>query len=112
VPTRPLAIEPLDEQELADESGEYDGARLKRARLRRGLEIEQIAGVTKINPAYLRFIEEDRFDVLPSSVYVRGFVSAYMRCVGIDPAKGASAYMERFEAARGASNKGARRERD
>ena len=39
---------------------------------------------TKISPAYLRFLEEERFDDLPAVVYVRGFVAAYARCLGLD----------------------------
>ena len=33
-------------------------------------------------------------------VYVRGFVSAYARCLGLDPGRVVTDYMERFEAAR------------
>ena len=89
-------LEPLD-----DEPGTpYDGARLRRSRLHRGVEIEQIAQVTKINPTYLHFIESERFDDLPAPVYVRGFVSAYARCVGLDADAVAASYMERFRASR------------
>lgn len=96
-------LEGVDEDEA---SPEYDGTRLRRTRLRRGIELEQIAAITKINPTYLRFLEEERFDDLPAAVYVRGFVVAYLRCVGIDPAKGAASYMARFEAGRAARKKG------
>jgi len=78
----------------------YDGARLRRARMRRGLELDQIAQVTKINPTYLRFLEEERFDDLPAAVYVRGFVAAYARCCGLDLGAVVPSYMERFETAR------------
>jgi cytoskeletal protein RodZ len=53
-----------------------------------------------VNPTYLRFIEDDDFENLPAPVYVRGFVSAYARCLGLDPARVVTDYMERFEAAR------------
>ena len=84
--------DPDDEAELA----EFDGARLRRARLRRGLELDQIAGITKINPTYLRFLEEEYFAGLPSPVYVRGFLVSYARCVGLDPRAVAASYMQRF----------------
>ena len=83
-------------EELDDQSGEWAGARLRRTRLRRGVEIEGIAAITKINPLYLRFIEEERFDDLPAAVYVRGFVRAYAPCVGLDPPQVESSYMQRY----------------
>ena len=83
-----------------DANAPFDGPRLRRSRLHRGLEIEHIAKETKINPTYLRFIEEERFDDLPAPVYVRGFVSAYARCVGLDADETADSYMKRFQASR------------
>jgi flagellar biosynthesis protein FlhG len=92
----PAPIEPFEE--LDEESGEFDGARLRRCRLRRGMELEDIAGITKINPNYLQFIEEDRYADLPAAVYVRGFVSSYASCVGLDPRNVALSYMKRLDA--------------
>lgn len=87
--------------EDAEEEGEaFDGPRLRRVRLRRGLDIEQVAGVTKVNPTYLRFIEDEQFSDLPAPVYVRGFVTAYARCVGLDPERVLPDYMRRFREAR------------
>lgn len=87
--------------EDAEEEGEaFDGPRLRRVRLRRGLDIEQVAGVTKVNPTYLRFIEDEQFSDLPAPVYVRGFVTAYARCVGLEPERVLSDYMRRFREAR------------
>jgi curved DNA-binding protein CbpA len=95
------AVEPLSPleafEEFDDDSGVYDGARLRRSRLRRGMEIEDVARVTKVNPTYVRFIEEERFAGLPARVYVRGFVSAYASWVGLDPRKVADSYMRRFD---------------
>jgi flagellar biosynthesis protein FlhG len=82
-----------------DEESEdsFDGAWLRRYRLRCGVEIDQIAAVTKINPSYLRSIEEERFDRLPAAVYVRGFVGAYARCLALDPARVVAGYMKRLK---------------
>jgi len=91
----PRAIDELALEE--EEPGEYDGGRLRRSRIHRGIELEDIAGWTKINPTYLRFIEEDRYDELPAPVYVRGFVTAYAECVGLDGKQVASSYMQSFE---------------
>ncbi len=82
------------------EDGRWSGASLRRTRLARGLELEQITAVTKVKPVYLRCIEEERFDALPAAVYVRGFVTAYARCLGLDPSRVASDYLERLLAVR------------
>ena len=91
---------------LSDEESRraYDGSlaagvapRLRRSRLRRGMEIEDVARVTKVNPTYVGFIEEERFADLPARVYVRGFVGAFASCVGLDPRKVADSYMQRFD---------------
>ncbi len=57
--------------------GDFDGMRLRRTRLFRGYEIDDISDVTKVSGAHLRNIEEENFLDLPADVYVRGFVTAY-----------------------------------
>lgn len=90
-------IEPVEA--FDEDSDEYDGPRLRRSRLRRGLEIDDVAGVTKVNPTYLRFLEEERFPDLPARVYVRGFLMAYASAVGLEPRAVAVSYLERFDGA-------------
>lgn len=89
---------PLREADPEEVDGDCDGERLRRARIKQGLELAQLAAITKINPMHLRSIESDAIDQLPAPVYIRGFVKAYARCVGLDPAAAASSYMARFEA--------------
>ncbi len=96
-PARTAPSEPFDE---LDETEEYDGARLRRARLRRGLDLDEIATRTKVNQSYLSFLEEERFGELPPRVYVRGFVMAYAACLGLDSAVVAATYMRRYDAER------------
>ena len=101
-PAPARALDPLDAMADLDEAeGEFDGERLRRVRMQRGLELEEIAKVTKVNPTYLRFIEEERFDDLPAAVYVRGFVVGYASCVGLDGKRVAKSYMTRYEESRG-----------
>jgi len=88
---------PVDDfEEIDEESEDFDGARLRRSRMRRGIDLEDVAGVTKVNPTYLRFIEEERFSDLPAEVYVRGFVTAYASYVGLDAKRVAAGYMKRY----------------
>ena len=75
----------------------YDGATFRAARLRHSLDLDQIAHITKVNPRYLRYIEEENLGGLPARVYVRGFVEAYSRVVGFDPGYSVPGYMEIFD---------------
>lgn len=90
----------------SDEETVWDGPRLRRARLLRGVEVEDVAAATKIGPAYLRSLEEDRFDDLPAVVYVRGFVAAYARFLGLDANAVTRSYAQRFEEHRCAKPRG------
>lgn len=81
-------------------AGDFDGPRLRRTRLFRGYEIEQIADVTKISGLHLRNIEDENFGELPADVYVRGFVTAYARTIGLDPQLVVPGYMARLQESR------------
>ena len=56
---------------------------LKSHREAKGLEIQEIAEYTKINPKYLRAIESGDFKVLPN-VYMRLFLRSYVQFIGAD----------------------------
>jgi flagellar biosynthesis protein FlhG len=99
------AMDDVPEADSGDETS-WDGARLRRARLLRSVEVEDVAAATKINPTYLRFLEADRFDDLPAVVYVRGFVAAYARFLGLDANAVARSYTLRFEEHRRAKPRG------
>lgn len=80
--------------------GEFDGPRLRRTRLFRGYEIDQIADVTKVAGTHLRNIEDENFADLPADVYVRGFVTAYAKTIGLDPQAVVPSYMARLQDSR------------
>lgn len=60
------------------------GAYLKKNREDRGVSIEEIASATKINRSILHYLENDRFDKLPSAVFVRGFIRSYLKYLDVD----------------------------
>ena len=93
------AVERYDQRE-DETSGEFDGPRLRRTRLFRGYEIDQIADVTKVAGAHLRNIEDENFADLPADVYVRGFVTAYAKTIGLDPQAVVPSYMARLQDSR------------
>ena len=56
---------------------------LKSHRESKGVEIQEIAEYTKINPKYLHAIEAGEFDALPN-VYMRLFLRSYAQFIGAD----------------------------
>ena len=60
------------------------GKQLRTARMAKEKSLEDISNYTNISKRYLRALEEDQYDILPGHVYVRGFLSSYARCVGLD----------------------------
>ena len=64
---------------------EPPGKYLKRERELRNLSIEEAAKLTKIRGHLLKAIEEDRYEILPPGLYLRGFLMAYARYLGLDP---------------------------
>jgi hypothetical protein len=79
---------------LADFPGSrVTGAELRRIRESRGVSLREIALVSKIGLGFLEYIEEDRYALLPATVYLRGFLQEYARALGLDPKRTADAYM-------------------
>jgi hypothetical protein len=60
------------------------GNSLREARVRRGIEFAQAEQVTKVRAKYLRSLEEERFELLPSETYVKGFLRTYADYLGLD----------------------------
>jgi flagellar biosynthesis protein FlhG len=92
---------PVASRAEAELPGVLSGAELRRIREARGVSLRHIASVTKIGMRYLEYLEEDRFELLPAPVYLRGFLQEYARLVNIDPRRAADAYMARVPAKRG-----------
>jgi hypothetical protein len=72
------------------------GNSLREARSRRGMEFAQAEQATKIRGKYLRALEEEQFDVLPSETYVKGFLRTYADYLGLDGQLYVDEYNSRF----------------
>jgi cytoskeleton protein RodZ len=60
------------------------GNSLREARSRRAVDINQAEVATKIRAKYLRALEDERFEQLPSQTYVKGFLRTYADYLGLD----------------------------
>jgi hypothetical protein len=60
------------------------GTSLREARLRQQLDFPELEYRTKIRAKYLRALEDERFELLPSSTYVKGFLRSYADQLGLD----------------------------
>ncbi|PEE94296.1 helix-turn-helix domain-containing protein [Bacillus cereus] len=60
------------------------GQKLKEAREAKGLSIDQLHEITKIQKRHLVAIEEGNYDVLPGAFYVRAFIKQYADAVGLN----------------------------
>lgn len=60
------------------------GERLRQARLLKGREIKDIATDLNINERILTAIEADDYKLLPEPAFIRGYLRAYGRLLGVD----------------------------
>jgi cytoskeleton protein RodZ len=60
------------------------GSSLREARIRNGYDLAEAEAATKIRSKYLGALEEERFDVLPAPMYVKGFLRSYAEFLGLD----------------------------
>lgn len=83
---------------------EFSGSLLRKVRESQGIELEEIAGRTKISPAYLKAIEHEDFKSLPPLVYTRGFVQQVAKHLKLDPTQVSRTYLKRMRRWRSASS--------
>ncbi len=74
--------EQKDEGKSRQESlGEY----LKRERLLRNITLEDVARITKVSQQFLKALEEGNYQILPGEAFVKGFLRAYAKVIGLEP---------------------------
>jgi cytoskeletal protein RodZ len=61
------------------------GQLIHSARTRKNISIEELSLATKIDGKYIERIEADRYDLLPSETFVKGFIRNISLSLGIDP---------------------------
>jgi cytoskeletal protein RodZ len=61
------------------------GNRLKEARLAKGLSLDDLQSMTKIQKRYLIGIEEGNYSSMPGNFYVRAFIKQYAEALQLNP---------------------------
>jgi hypothetical protein len=72
------------------------GTSLREARERRRIELAEAEQVTKVRAKYLRALEDEQFELLPSQTYVKGFLRTYAEFLGLDGQLYVDEYSSRF----------------
>jgi flagellar biosynthesis protein FlhG len=86
-------------REISTET-QFTGALLRKAREAQGVEIQDIAAITKISPMHLRAIEAEDAAALPAPVYVRGFLQQIAKALKLDPTQVTRTYLKRVRSMR------------
>ena len=63
------------------------GALLKNERENRGLSYEQLAQITRLRKHFLEAMENEEWQNLPPSVFVKGFIRSYAKALGLEEDK-------------------------
>ncbi len=72
------------------------GAHLREARERAGITLREVAAATKISVPALEALERNDIGRLPGGIFVRAFVRAYAKHVGLDPEDAVRRFVARF----------------
>jgi cytoskeleton protein RodZ len=78
---------------MADEIG----SRLREARMRAKIDINEVETRTKIRAKYLRAIENEEWDLLPGEVYAKSFLRTYGDFLGLDTRQLLDDFRRRYE---------------
>ena len=87
-----VSVSSPDHNPVAPESAAQDaafpspGSQLRAAREAKGLTQAQVTAEINLAQRHVQALEEDRYDALPGSTYVRGYIRQYAQLLGLDPA--------------------------
>ena len=73
------------------------GEALREARMRAKIDISEVEAETKIRAKYLRALENEEWNLLPGSTYIKSFLRTYARFLGLDETLLVNEYRSRFD---------------
>lgn len=63
---------------------ESAGEMIRHARKAKGLSVEGLAALTRVQADYLKALEEDRYEIFPAQAYAVGFIRNCARALDLD----------------------------
>jgi hypothetical protein len=75
------------------------GNSLREARERQSLDYSHVELATKIRAKYIKALEDEEFEMLPSGTYIKGFMRSYAEFLGLDGQLYVDEYNSRYIAA-------------
>jgi cytoskeleton protein RodZ len=73
------------------------GETLREARMRRRIDMTEVEAATKIRAKYLRALENEEWELLPGSTFVKTFLRTYAEYLDLDPRVLVEEYRQRYE---------------
>jgi cytoskeleton protein RodZ len=73
------------------------GETLREARMRRRIDMTEVEAATKIRAKYLRALENEEWELLPGSTFVKTFLRTYADYLGLDSRVLVEEYRHRYE---------------
>lgn len=71
------------------------GAHLRNIRIAKGVSLDAISAATKVKKSYLEAIESDDPRRFPAPVFMKGFLKAYAKALGLNPEEINEKYLHR-----------------
>lgn len=85
-------IEDMEDSELSNSVIKTPGILLREARQAKKLKREDVAKQMHLSVQWVKNLEKDDYSQVPALIYVRGYLRAYARCVGLNPEEVISAF--------------------
>jgi curved DNA-binding protein CbpA len=91
-------LDPALARAVEDET-EWSGIFIKKIREAYHISLEEMASTTKVSKTYIAALEEENFERLPATVYIRGFITQIAKVLRLRHEKVATAYIARYNRA-------------
>ena len=75
----------------------FSGTLLNQIRKLKGIKVSELAEVTRIRQTYLNAIEQEKFEIFPSVVYLRGYLHCFIKTLDLPQKEVIQDYMKIYE---------------
>jgi len=76
-------------------SARVTGSHLKNIRVAKGASLDEISEITKVKKSYLEAIEKEDAKKFPAPIFMKGFLKAYAKALGLDPVEISEKYLSK-----------------